>query len=92
MTAAVLLIASLTLPAPGTTSRERGFCRAWLELSAPEKHALLKQQTTQPACGHTHRERLRRLLDYECRNWRLLMHFEVRDLVDRVERTCPPGP
>jgi hypothetical protein len=70
--------ALLVLPAAGTVSRERGFCRPWLALTPPEKVEVL---------GAEDRPGLRETLDAECRNWPALMDFEVRAIVDR--KTLP---
>jgi hypothetical protein len=66
--------ALLALPPSGTTSRERGFCRRWLALTTPEKVDVLAGEA---------RPGRRETLDAECRNWPLLMDFEVRAIVDR---------
>jgi hypothetical protein len=90
--------AVLVLPPPGTTSRERDFCRSWLALSKSEQVALLErdeQREANPrrrACRERLRAGLRHTLDAECRNWNQLMDFEVRALVERVIEPCPPAP
>lgn len=89
-----LLVAALVLPAPGTTSRERAFCDAWSARTVVERFAVVERADRIEAAGDAarlvHRDAVRaRVVDAvtaECRNWRLLMDFEVRALVDRVQR------
>lgn len=100
--AGTLLTGALLLPGPGTTSRERDFCREWLSLESPARQSVLIVAETNEAdapwdlsCRTGLRSGLRHLLDTECRNWRQLMDFEVRALVDRVLEPCvvaPPEP
>ncbi len=92
---ALLLAAALLLPAPGTVSRERGFCSAWLMLTAADQMQVLiaAEEREQEAafdaqCRARARGGLRHLLVAECRNWTKLMDFEVRHLVDRVLAPC----
>ena len=92
--ATVISGALLVLPPPGTTSRERDFCRSWLPLSKSEQVSLLErdeQQDADPsrrACRERLRAGLRHTIDAECRNWNQLMDFEVRALVERVIEPC----
>jgi hypothetical protein len=95
----LLLGAVLLLPPPGTDSRERGFCSAWLKLTAADRQqVLLTAESSESgaaldaACRAAARGPLRHLLDAECRNWNQLMDFEVRALVDRVLEPCSVRP
>ena len=87
--------AALAIPPAGTESRSRDFCRQWLELSPSQKQDLLvadEPALTDPASEGACCERLRPALrhkpDAECRNWSLLMGFEVRSIVDTVTEPC----
>jgi hypothetical protein len=91
---ALPLLAALALPPPGTTSRERAFCDAWSALPVTERHAIVERADRTEAGSDAAKLRRRdgvrpRVVDAvtsECRNWRLLMDFEVRAIVDRVQR------
>ena len=90
-----LLGVVLCLPAMGTTTRDRDFCGRWLKLTTPEKHEVLRAAEASEAgpewdaeCRTNLRGSLRHTLDSECRNWKLLMDFEVRALIDRVLKRC----
>ena len=90
---------ALVLPPLGTESRSRDFCKAWLGLTTPERHAVVladerREQVPGPeaACRASLRSALRHKLDAECRNWNRLMDFEVRAVVDGVLAPCrQPG-
>ena len=91
----LVLGASLLLPSPGTTSREREFCGTWLKLTTPERQEVLRAAEVREAdagwdgkCRAGLRSGLRHALDSECRNWKALMGFEVRAVVDRVLEPC----
>jgi hypothetical protein len=87
----LVAITLLLLPAPGTTSRERRFCGEWLRLPGAERAAVLRDAEAGEAdgpWGPQCRAGLQRTLDAECRNWRALMDFEVRLVVDRVLEDC----
>ena len=95
----LLLGAALLLPPPGTDSRERGFCPAWLGLTAADQQRVLlaaeareSAAGVEGACRAAARGPLRHLLNTECRNWRQLMDFEVRALVDRMLGPCSTTP
>ena len=91
-----LLVAAvvLAIPSPGTTSRARDFCDAWLALETTGRHAAVARADAIEARGDAetarHRDGVRaRVVDAlsgECGNWHLLMDFEVRAIVDRVQR------
>lgn len=89
---------ALVLPAPGTESRSRDFCQQWLGLVAGEKHDVIveaERREVAPGadgrCRAALRASLRHKVDAECRNWKLLMDFEVRAVVDGVLEACAPG-
>lgn len=90
----LLLGALLLLPAPGTVSRERGFCPAWLRLTAADQMQVLIDAEAREEigldrdCRARSRGSLRHLLNAECRNRSKLMDFEVRDRVDRLLEPC----
>lgn len=93
--ALLLLAASLVLPPPGTESRGRRFCRAWLELPPGLRQQLLidadaREATSdaERACRERHRPALRHRLDAECANWPELMDFEVRAIADAAHERC----
>jgi len=94
MNAAVLLLgATLVLPVPGTGSRDRGFCRDWLDLSRPAKHeVLVRAAEAEPGfdakCRAGRNGPIAHALDQECTNWSKLMDFEVRAYVDRLLAPC----
>ena len=89
-----LTAALLVLPPPGTTSRARNFCDAWLAQHATGRYAAIERADAVEAQGDAEKRRHRdgvraRVVDAltnECRNWHLLMDFEVRAIVDRVLR------
>ncbi|NNL65587.1 MAG: hypothetical protein HKP30_05045 [Myxococcales bacterium] len=91
------LAATLMLPPPGTDSRDRAFCDAWLSLLTAERHDVLLDAEAREGgpppyreCRARLRAPLRHKLDNECKNWRLLMDFEVRIYVDGVLEPCAP--
>ncbi len=91
----VLLGSLLLLPPPGTESRARNFCRAWLAATTPERQQVLIAAEQAEAgggldrsCREGLRGGLRHTLDAECSNWSKLMDFEVRQLVDRKLVPC----
>jgi hypothetical protein len=91
----ILVGLPLVLPVPGSTSRDRGFCRAWLGLPpAGREEVLLRAEAAEarsgwaPACRRGLRPGLRHRLDAECRNWSRLMDLEVRAVVDAVLEPC----
>lgn len=92
--AGLLLGAALVLPPPGTDARGRAFCRSWLDLSRSEQEAVLlaaearEALGTDRACRARLRPSLHARVDAECRNWKLLMDFEVRAIVDGVLEQC----
>jgi len=95
----LLLGAALLLPPPGTASRERGFCSAWLKLTTADRQQVLLDAEARESvaavdatCRAAARGPLRHLLDAECRNWIRLMDFEVRALVDRILEPCSVRP
>jgi hypothetical protein len=82
------------LPAVGTDSRTREFCDSWLALGTTQRFDVVERADVAEARGDAGvrrrrdgvRPRVVDALDSECRNWRLLMDFEVRAIVDRVQR------
>lgn len=91
----VVLAVGLVLPLPGTEGRGRDFCTAWLALGRGERQDVLRaaeEREAGPAydaeCRAGLRSGLRHTLDAECANWRRLMDFEVRAIVDRVLEPC----
>lgn len=84
------------LPPPGTEARERKFCGQWLRLVDGEKVDLIVDaelreaaaSTVDPVCRTGLRGAVRHKLDSECRNWKQLMSFEVRAIVDGVLKQC----
>ena len=94
-----LALSMLVLPPPGTDSRERRFCRAWLELSTAERQQVLidadgreAESDVERACRERARPALRRKIDAECANWTKLMDFEVRAIVDAAWERCHTAP
>lgn len=93
------LAAALMLPPPGTDSRDRDFCDAWLALATPQRQDVLLRAEAREGgppeyreCRARLRAPLRHKLDAECRNWRLLMGFEVRIYVDGMLERCAARP
>ncbi len=94
----VLLASLLLIPEPGTTSRERRFCAAWLAASRAHQEAWLDAADAREtegdaeaaACRRRLRARLAHGLDYECRNRRQLSDLEVRAIIDRLVAPCLP--
>ena len=94
----LFVFSTLSLPPPGTSSREREFCGGWLRLNAPERVQVLRAAESEestgggvswdPRCREGLRPGLRHTLDVECRDWKHLMDFEVRQVVDRVLAPC----
>ncbi len=93
---ALLLSVALLIPPPGSDSRGRSFCRQWLELSPSARFETLEQADRAElgeaspalACRAATRSHSLARLDYECRNWRLLMDFEVRHFLDASRAHC----
>ena len=93
---------ALSLPLPGTTSRGRDFCDAWLRQPASAQMRILHEAEAREQspvfdrnCRAGLRAGLRHRLTSECRNWSALMDFEIRAVVDGLLEPCrekPAGP